>query len=502
MNHLPRILDMRQHVIAWFATLQAPELGFGVHADSAYHREHGPAGMYLPGTYNAVNCLSLLGAYADLAPEKADSIATFLNRHQRPNGAYRIPEMTQADIYYPDFEYINLHITNYSLGALASLGRKPALPLAFVERYATPEKLSAWLAARQMSEPWGEGNYIVNVASFFAWELDHGAERFRPLLEQLLDWHTTHQDAASGYWNDPSTRDLTSAMAGAAHNLHLYYYLNRPVPRFEKIIGHCLGILEGVSSSCLDIDVVDILANLHGYGYRQPDIEAYLDRKLAALLDFQNPDGGFADVCDGTRLFDGWERYQEPQGLSNTFSTWFRCATVGMICHVLYPETRSDWHFRHTLGMGYFHPQTPSVLPAVSQPEQPSAPGVAPVISSAPAAFGADAAQALTRLRAKLAGLDPSRLASASAVYQFEIGGQAGGSLSVEISEGRVLAEPGENPQARVTLSVSPETLNKLLDGKLNATVAYMTKKLKIRGDIALAMKLEALLRSIYYPHL
>jgi putative sterol carrier protein len=40
-----------------------------------------------------------------------------------------------------------------------------------------------------------------------------------------------------------------------------------------------------------------------------------------------------------------------------------------------------------------------------------------------------------------------------------------------------------------------PNTLNKLLDGKLNATVAYMTKKLKIRGDIALAMKLESLLR-------
>jgi len=32
------------------------------------------------------------------------------------------------------------------------------------------------------------------------------------------------------------------------------------------------------------------------------------------------------------------------------------------------------------------------------------------------------------------------------------------------------------------------------LDGKLNATVAYMTKKLKIRGDLALAMKLGSLL--------
>ncbi len=117
------------------------------------------------------------------------------------------------------------------------------------------------------------------------------------------------------------------------------------------------------------------------------------------------------------------------------------------------------------------------------------------VISSAPAAFGADAAQALDRLRAKLASLDSARLAAASAVYQFEIGGPAGGSLNVEISEGRVRVEPGENPQARVTLSIFPETFNKLLEGKLNATVAYMTKKLKIRGDIALAMKLESLLR-------
>lgn len=495
MNHLPRIRSMRQRAIDWFATLQAPELGFGVHADSSYHKEHGPAGMYLPGTYNAVNCLYLLGAYTDLAPAQADAIAAFLNRHQRPDGAYRIPEMTQAEIYYPDFEYIDLHISNYCLGALASLGRKPALPLACMERYDRPEKLSAWLAARQMSEPWSEGNYIVNVASFFAYQLDNGDERFRPLLQQLLDWHTTHQDAASGYWYDPTTRDLTSAMAGAAHNLHIYYYLKRSVPRFEKIIDHCLGILEGVSSACLDIDVVDILANLHGYGYRQPEIEAYLERKLVALLDFQNPDGGFADVRNGTRLFDGWERYQEPQGLSNTFATWFRLATVGMICHILYPETRGEWHFRHTLGMGYFHPQQHAVLPAFSQSEVAAERVTIPVISAAQAPFGSDAAHALERLRVKLASLDPSRLAAASAVYQFEIGGAAGGSLSVEISGGRVRVEPGENLQARVTLSTSPEILNKLLDGKINATVAYMTKKLKLRGDIALAMKLESLLR-------
>ena len=486
---------MRQRAIEWFATLQAPELGFGVHADSAHHKEHGPAGMFLPGTYNAVNCLYLLGEYTNLTPAQTDSIAAFLNAHQRPDGAYRIPEMTQADIYYPDFEYIDLHTTNYALGALASLGHKPALPLAFLERYATPEKLAAWLAARQVTEPWSEGNYIVNVASFFAWELDTGDERFRPLLGQLLDWHTAHQDASSGYWYDPATRDLTSAMAGAAHNLHLFYYLNQPVPRFEKIIDHCLGILEGVSSACLDIDVVDILANLHGYDYRQPDIEAYLERKLAALLAFQNLDGGFADVRDGKRLFDGWEGYQEPQGLSNTFATWFRCATVGMICHVLYPETRADWHFRNTLGMGYFAPLRPSGLPSAAQPEEIFRPESTHVTTSAPVIFGADAARALDRLRAKLTSLDASRLAPASAVYQFEISGPDGGSLCMEISGGRVRVEPGANPQARIHLLLSLETFNRLLDGKLNATVAYMTKKLIVRGDIAFAMKLESLLR-------
>jgi putative sterol carrier protein len=58
-----------------------------------------------------------------------------------------------------------------------------------------------------------------------------------------------------------------------------------------------------------------------------------------------------------------------------------------------------------------------------------------------------------------------------------------------------VQVEPGANEPYAVCLTVSANTLHRILDGKLNATVAYMTRKLKIRGDIALAMKLETLLR-------
>lgn len=498
MDLYPRVIEMRQRTLAWLATMEAPESGFGVHADSAFQRKNGPRGMYLPGTYNAVNCLFLLGAYAGLTPAQADALAQFLNSFQRRDGTFRIPEIRPDEIYYLDFEYIDLHTSNYTLGALALLNRPPTHPMAFMERYGTPEKLAAWLAARQMNEPWAEGNFIVNVASFYAYLLEKGDERYRPLIQQLLEWHQTNQDPASGYWYDPATGDLTSAMAGATHNLHLYYYLKKPVPRFEKIVDHCLGILEGVSSACLDVDVVDILANLHVYGYRQAEIESYLERKLIALLDFQNPDGGFADVRQGVRLFDGWEHYQEPQGLSNCFATWFRCIAIGMISRILYPNAKEPWHFRNTLGIGYFAPQSPGLFPAASTIAEPVvAPTVlSPAITVAEiSAFGADATKMLQRLREKLATLDPQRLQSAEAIYQINITGDQGGSLAIHITAGKARVEAGANPEARVILSLSADVLGKLLDGKLNTTVAYMTKKLKIRGDITFAMKLEALLK-------
>jgi putative sterol carrier protein len=497
MDQYPRVIEMRQRVLAWLAAMQAPELGDGVHAESAFQRRNGPDGMYLPGTYNATACLFLLGAYETLAPAQADSIAGFLNQFQRPDGAYRIPEMEAAEVYYPDFEYIDLHTTNYVLGALALLGRKPAGPLAFMERYNTPAKLETWLDCRQMAEPWTEGNYIVNLASFYAWLHENGNAQVHPLLNQLLDWHQANQDPASGYWYDPATNDLTSAMAGATHNLHLYYYLRQPVPRFEKIVDHCLAILEGVSSACLDVDVIDILANLHVYGYRRAEIEAYMERKITALLDFQNPDGGFADLHAGLRLFDGWERYQEPQGLSNCFATWFRCAAIGMICRTLYPDATEIWHFRNTLGIGYFDPHPPSAWPVAVTSGVPSRmPTSAPVqMSTRAGGFGQQAQRLQARIQERLAGVSRERLLAAGALYQINIDGTGGGSLTIAINDGMVDIKAGIDPEARVCLSLTSETLEKLLDGRLNATVAYMTKKLKLRGDISLAMKLESLLK-------
>lgn len=51
-----------------------------------------------------------------------------------------------------------------------------------------------------------------------------------------------------------------------------------------------------------------------------------------------------------------------------------------------------------------------------------------------------------------------------------------------------------EDREADVTLQVSEKNLEKLLDGSLNAMTAVMMKKIKIEGNMGLAMKLGQML--------
>jgi putative sterol carrier protein len=125
------------------------------------------------------------------------------------------------------------------------------------------------------------------------------------------------------------------------------------------------------------------------------------------------------------------------------------------------------------------------VLSAASGPEN----------TPSPAPLGPEAARLREHVRARLEALPSIRLASAEAVYQIDIDGPGGGSLLIAIQGGRAEVTTGASSQAKVCLTLAAATLERLLDGKLNATVAYMTKKLKIRGDIAAAMKLEGLLK-------
>jgi putative sterol carrier protein len=88
------------------------------------------------------------------------------------------------------------------------------------------------------------------------------------------------------------------------------------------------------------------------------------------------------------------------------------------------------------------------------------------------------------------ARVDPSRTAGITNSYLFDV--QGAGQWRVEVDDGRLSVTEGGNG-ADCTVATSEETFLKLIRGEQNATTAYMTGKLKVKGDMGAAMKLQKL---------
>ena len=85
---------------------------------------------------------------------------------------------------------------------------------------------------------------------------------------------------------------------------------------------------------------------------------------------------------------------------------------------------------------------------------------------------------------------DPSKLAGVNNSFLFDIEGE--GQWHVTVADGKLsVAEGGGDADA--TITTSSETFDKIVAGEQNPTTAYMTGKLKIKGDLGAAMKLQKL---------
>ena len=85
---------------------------------------------------------------------------------------------------------------------------------------------------------------------------------------------------------------------------------------------------------------------------------------------------------------------------------------------------------------------------------------------------------------------DASKIAGMSNSYLFDIEGE--GAWLVTVADGAVTVAEGDG-DADATISTSAETFDKIVAGEQNPTTAYMTGKLKIKGDMGAAMKLQKL---------
>jgi putative sterol carrier protein len=89
-----------------------------------------------------------------------------------------------------------------------------------------------------------------------------------------------------------------------------------------------------------------------------------------------------------------------------------------------------------------------------------------------------------------LPGRAEGKTAGVNSTYVFNIEGA--GTWTVAVTDEGATVTEGDQGGA-CTIEASSETFSKIVAGEQNATTAYMTGKLKIKGDMGAAMKLQKL---------
>ena len=90
---------------------------------------------------------------------------------------------------------------------------------------------------------------------------------------------------------------------------------------------------------------------------------------------------------------------------------------------------------------------------------------------------------------------NPAKTAGMNAAYGFDLSGDEGGAHHIVIRDGKGEAGPGAPENPGVTISMKDSDFVDLATGKLDGTAAFMSGRLKIKGDMGLAMKLQSILR-------
>jgi putative sterol carrier protein len=92
---------------------------------------------------------------------------------------------------------------------------------------------------------------------------------------------------------------------------------------------------------------------------------------------------------------------------------------------------------------------------------------------------------------------DPTRrerLGGTDATLEFELVGDGGGCFTLEIEGGSVRGREGASPRADLHLRLDVETWRALNSGDLSAPEAFLRRRVHLRGNLALAIKLHLII--------
>jgi putative sterol carrier protein len=82
------------------------------------------------------------------------------------------------------------------------------------------------------------------------------------------------------------------------------------------------------------------------------------------------------------------------------------------------------------------------------------------------------------------------RAGDLDATYAFELTGDDGGSWTVRVADGALTVEDGLAANADVTVTASASNWMAIVEGRMDPQLAYLTKKLRVSGNLQLALRL------------
>lgn len=85
------------------------------------------------------------------------------------------------------------------------------------------------------------------------------------------------------------------------------------------------------------------------------------------------------------------------------------------------------------------------------------------------------------------------KAAGTNATVQYDISGDGGGTWNAVIKDGACTVQPGAAASPNLTLQMSAQDWLDMTSGKQSGQMLFMSGKLKLKGDMGLAMKLGSL---------
>jgi len=92
-----------------------------------------------------------------------------------------------------------------------------------------------------------------------------------------------------------------------------------------------------------------------------------------------------------------------------------------------------------------------------------------------------------------IANFPPEKAAGLEAEIQVILSGEGGGKWVIKFTGGKATAAEGQASSPRLTITTSLADITAITEGKLDGMAAFMQGKIKLDGDVGLAMRMVSL---------